>query len=251
MQNQVDRIIIDWFLTDFGTNFSNGLFGGVLLCLLSLLCAILSSAILGWNREKQRHHNAGLRTHILVALGSALIMYISIYGFGSAEGQSRDPARLAAQVVAGIGFLGTGAIVRDGLNVKGLTTATTLWLSMALGLASGAGLFCLTAISTLLAYLVVVVLKKIEKERKTDPFTATFKANKNSLSFDKLYEYAQKHDVVITKINSIDEDGEYSFSLRSYSKNKKEDLLFLENTEKDLGIILQNVVFQDNTQEGL
>lgn len=248
MENQVDRSIINWFLSDFGTNFSNGTVGGVLLCLLSLLAAILSSAILGWNREKQRHHNAGLRTHILVALGSALIMYISIYGF--ADGYSRDPARLAAQVVAGIGFLGTGAIVRDGLTVKGLTTATTLWLSMALGLASGAGLFCLTAICTLLAYIVVVVLKKIEKEKKTDPFTATFRANKGTLAFTKLYDYAKEHDVVITRINNIGEDGDYSFSIRSYSKNKKEDLLFLESTEKELGASLENVSFQDTSFEG-
>ena len=102
---------------------------------LRLLLAAALGAIIGYQRERAGKP-AGLRTHILICEGSALFTVASLYGFGSAA----DPARIAAGIVAGIGFLGAGAIIRrEGGLVAGLTTAATIWAVAAVGLAAGAG----------------------------------------------------------------------------------------------------------------
>lgn len=151
----IDQIIVNWF-NQFGV------WGNLLLIVLSILASTLFSGVIGFERE-YHGHAAGLRTHMLVSIGSSLIMIISIYGFDPAVFATRDPARLAAQVISGIGFLGAGTIIQTGTDIKGLTTATTLWFVMAIGLASGAGRFVLAALATLTAFLVLVSLRKIEK----------------------------------------------------------------------------------------
>ena len=117
------------------------------------LAAVLGAAI-GLEREI-REREAGLRTHLLVSLGSALFTIVSAYGFHAflASGQSvvrADPSRIAAQIVTGIGFLGAGAIIRQGLSVRGLTTAATLWVVAAIGLATGAGYYSAAVVTTVL-----------------------------------------------------------------------------------------------------
>jgi putative Mg2+ transporter-C (MgtC) family protein len=108
------------------------------------LAAVLGGAI-GFEREL-REREAGLRTHLLVCVGSALFTIISAYGFhdfltsGDAVVRT-DPTRIAAQVVTGIGFLGAGAIIRQGVSIRGLTTAATLWVAAAIGMAAGAGYY--------------------------------------------------------------------------------------------------------------
>jgi putative Mg2+ transporter-C (MgtC) family protein len=108
--------------------------------------------VVGVEREI-REREAGLRTHLLVALGSALFTIVSAYGFSSflASGDAvvrADPTRIAAQIVTGIGFLGAGAIIRQGLSVRGLTTAATLWVVAAIGMAAGAGYYSVALITT-------------------------------------------------------------------------------------------------------
>ncbi|NLN06375.1 MAG: MgtC/SapB family protein, partial [Firmicutes bacterium] len=101
--------------------------------ILRLFVSVLLGGLVGLERE--RHNRpAGLRTHILVCLGSALIMIVSFAGFSGTFGFSGDPARIAAQVVSGIGFLGAGTILRQGGFVRGLTTAASLWVVAAVGL---------------------------------------------------------------------------------------------------------------------
>ncbi len=154
---------IDQQIVQFFQELWNG-WGVLLLAFLSLLVAVLCAGIIGLERE-YHGHAAGLRTHLLVAIGSALVMIISIYGFGTLgeDYSSRDPARLAAQVVSGIGFLGAGTIMQTGSDVKGLTTATTLWLVMAIGLAAGSGNFLICAIATLIAIFVLIGLRWLER----------------------------------------------------------------------------------------
>ena len=101
--------------------------------------ATLLGALVGLERERQGK-SAGLRTHALVCLGSALITIVSIHGFGPVGPGLRDPARVAAQVVSGIGFLGAGTIMREGLSIRGLTTAASLWTTAGIGLAIGSGM---------------------------------------------------------------------------------------------------------------
>jgi putative Mg2+ transporter-C (MgtC) family protein len=133
--------------------------------LIRLGLAALLGMIVGYERE--RHNQpAGLRTHAILAIGSALAMTISI----NLAMQFRpdvpngDPARLAAQVVSGIGFLGAGAILRYGTNVKGLTTATSLWTIAIVGLAVGAGHY-FSAVGTTVALLVILVLLNLLEKR--------------------------------------------------------------------------------------
>jgi putative Mg2+ transporter-C (MgtC) family protein len=127
------------------------------------LAAVLGGAI-GFEREL-REREAGLRTHLLVSLGSALFTIVSAYGFNEfvvSGGVARaDPTRIAAQIVTGIGFLGAGAIIRRGLSVRGLTTAATLWVVAAVGMACGAGYYSAAALSTALVLLALYPLRVI------------------------------------------------------------------------------------------
>jgi len=127
-----------------------------------MVLSLLAGGIVGFNRE-QHKHPAGFRTHILICMGSALLMILSIYipqtYFDFKNG---DPGRIAAQVVSGIGFLGAGAIIKLGSNVRGLTTAASIWLISAIGLTIGAGLYSISFITVVLAIFTLVVLERIE-----------------------------------------------------------------------------------------
>jgi putative Mg2+ transporter-C (MgtC) family protein len=118
-----------------------------------VLAAVLGGAI-GLEREL-RDREAGLRTHLLVSVGAALFTMVSAYAwtdwqFSQREGLVFDPTRIAAQVVTGIGFLGAGAIIRQGLSIKGLTTAATLWVVAAIGMAAGVGYYEAALVTTAL-----------------------------------------------------------------------------------------------------
>ncbi len=115
--------------------------------ILRLLLACALGAVIGYQRERAGKQ-AGLRTHMLICLGAALFAIISTYGFGVAS----DPARIAAGVVVGVGFLGAGVILhREGGVVAGLTTAATVWTVAGIGLAAGAGLYIVSVVATALA----------------------------------------------------------------------------------------------------
>jgi putative Mg2+ transporter-C (MgtC) family protein len=121
---------------------------------LRLLFACVLGGLIGFEREL-RDREAGIRTHLLVSLGSALFTIVSAFGFHEflVNGGSvvrADPTRIAAQIVTGIGFLGAGAIIREGLSVRGLTTAATLWVVAAIGMACGAGYYWPAAAATAL-----------------------------------------------------------------------------------------------------
>jgi putative Mg2+ transporter-C (MgtC) family protein len=120
--------------------------------LLRIVVAAALTGAIGMEREL-RERAAGLRTHMLVGVGSALFTIVSAYGWGefsfsTREGVVFDPTRIAAQIVTGIGFLGAGAIIRQGLSVRGLTTAAGLWVVAAIGMAAGAGYYSAAAITT-------------------------------------------------------------------------------------------------------
>ncbi len=132
---------------------------------IRLVLAVVLGGLIGLERE-QKNHAAGFRTHILVCLGSALIMLLSIYGFSDFINEASvriDPARLAAQVVSGIGFLGAGAIIRNGLSISGLTTAASLWVVAAIGLAIGAGFYYGAVASAVFVFISLWFLKLFEK----------------------------------------------------------------------------------------
>ena len=125
--------------------------------MLRLLLAAGLGGLIGIERELRRKP-AGLRTNILIALGAALFTIMSIQ-LGHEAGTSD---RIAAQIVTGIGFVGAGAILRSGHNVQGMTTAATIWVNAAIGIAAGAGEYAMAAISTVITLLVLAVLGPFE-----------------------------------------------------------------------------------------
>ncbi|MGH2675782.1 MAG: MgtC/SapB family protein [Actinomycetota bacterium] len=133
---------------------------------LRLLGAAGAGALIGFEREL-RDQPAGFRTHMLVALGSCVFTVISAYGFGALVGERGyvrvDPSRIAAQIVTGIGFLGAGVIFRQGLTVRGLTTAASLWVTAALGMAVGAGAYLVAGAGTAVALLTIVALRPVRR----------------------------------------------------------------------------------------
>lgn len=127
---------------------------------LRLAAALVAGGIIGYERERDSQP-AGLRTHMILALGAALVMILSVnigIKFGS------DPARLAAQVVSGIGFLGAGAILRFGFNVKGLTTASTLWTTAMVGMAIGYGYYLVSLFAVVITIIVLTLVERFEKK---------------------------------------------------------------------------------------
>src|SRR5918994_358618 len=109
--------------------------------MVRIALGFLLGGVLGWQRE-QVGRPAGLRTHMMVSAGSAAFTVVSVYGFPD-QGTVRDPARIAAQIVTGVGFLGAGTIWRTPSTVRGLTTAASIWLAAAIGMLVGAGLYLL------------------------------------------------------------------------------------------------------------
>ena len=130
--------------------------------LLRLTLACIFGGLIGYEREA-RHKSAGLRTNMLVCLGACLIMILSQMIYKGVEGYTNaDPARLAAQVVSGIGFLGAGAIMKEGLTVTGLTTAACLWVVAGVGLAVGAGYYSGAVFTTVLLAVVLGTMSRID-----------------------------------------------------------------------------------------
>lgn len=130
--------------------------------MLRIFIAFVLSGLIGFERELCRHE-AGLRTHILVCIGSALIMLTSLHVFDIYKSHGAvDPTRIASGVITGIGFLGAGAIIRSSEGVRGLTTASSLWVVAALGLSVGCGFIKLSIFVTVLVLTVLLFLRKLE-----------------------------------------------------------------------------------------
>lgn len=131
--------------------------------ILRVLVGAALGAVIGLERERD-NQPAGLRTHMILVIGATLAMVLSVnLGYLFARpGTPADPARLAAQVISGIGFLGAGAILRYGFNVKGLTTATSLWTMAIVGLTVGAGYYLVSVVTTAIMLVVLALLNIIE-----------------------------------------------------------------------------------------
>lgn len=181
---------------------------------IRLVLALLLGGLIGLERELGGH-SAGFRTHILVCLGSAAIVLLSMYGFAefSSDPNVRlDPARLAAQVISGIGFLGAGTIMRTGITVSGLTTAASLWVVAAIGLTVGAGFYYGSAVLTVLVVVSLFVLNKVEKKfsrakRKRD---LVLRINKDSASLSNVVTELHRFGVGISKIVVENEEASVS-----------------------------------------
>ena len=156
--------------------------------IIRLCLAFTAGGIIGLERSSRRQV-AGLRTHILIAVGACCLMLLSIWlpqSFSGGGPVVGDPGRIAAQVVSGMGFLGAGAIIRLGANTKGLTTAASLWLTAAIGMAIGAGLYLAALLTVILAIIALIPLNKIEI--KVFP-------NLRSKSLEIVYNHSNEPDI--------------------------------------------------------
>ncbi len=145
-----------------------------LTMLLRLVIACILGGIIGYEREHV-HRPAGLRTHILVCVGSALVMITSEFIYYQYSSHvNTDPARLGAQVISGIGFLGAGTIIKEGVSVKGLTTAASLWAVSCVGIAVGIGFYSGAIFSTIIIFIILVVIKKTQDRISSQKSTRIF-----------------------------------------------------------------------------
>lgn len=160
---------------------------------LRLFVAAMLGGVIGLERE-YRAKEAGFRTHFLVALGSGLFMILSQFGFddvlGHYEQVSLDPSRIASQVVTGIGFIGAGTIIFQKHVVRGLTTAAGLWVTSAIGMTAGAGMYVLSIATTVLVLLCLEALYFILQHFGTRNITVTFSTPKKKTFNRSCNDYA-------------------------------------------------------------
>ena len=207
------------------------------------LAAVLGGAV---GIDRQRYEwAAGLRTHMLVCLGSALIMIVSAYGFTGVQMEghiSLDPSRVAAQVVSGIGFLGAGTILfLKHEVVKGLTTAAGLWTVAGIGLAIGGGLYFAAGAATVLVFIILVVIKPYKKKliverRQTE---IQLKLNREKISLSQLETMLNANNIAYNhlKFFNAKEDNIYAVEIRiNRSMSNKAVLSFVESLNNTNGI---------------
>ncbi|MBU5594706.1 MgtC/SapB family protein [Amphibacillus sp. MSJ-3] len=177
-----------------------------------LLLALVLSGIIGFEREINRH-SAGFRTHILVGVSSCLMMLMSLYGFDRyfdtfPEVVRFDPARIPSYVISGIGFLGAGTIIVNGVTVKGLTTAASIWAVAGLGLVVGVGMIDIAILTTIIIFVSLVFLNNIERvfakggDRKNIEI-----AIKDASFVDEILSQFNSYDVVIKDIHFEKTEG--------------------------------------------
>lgn len=190
--------------------------------LISLICSVILGFSLGLERELT-NKQAGLRTHIFVCLGACVFTLLSIYGFPTfAIGDNvilaqatgiRDTSRVAAQIVTGIGFIGAGTVMKNGASVHGLTTASTLWIAAAIGMACGARHFDIAICTTVLSVLVLISIKWIEKnilaKRKVRNKRLKLSLKCEKCNVENIQNYIMKEFPYLNEIKKVDSDKEH------------------------------------------
>lgn len=175
--------------------------------LFRILVSFVFAALIGLEREYHKQP-AGLRTHVLISIGATVIMLLSIYVPQTFQNfQNGDPGRIAAQVVSGIGFLGAGAIMRYGTNVKGLTTAASIWVVAAFGLAIGAGMIYTAVLGLVVVLFVLIVLDAFEKRlftnKKLKTLIVEFKSKDVDVDPDELQSLLKEFNIVIKSLDVL------------------------------------------------
>ena len=208
-----------------------------------ILLAAALGGILGIERDIHGRQ-AGLRTHLLVSAGAALFFILSTHiatfdvivplGFAKVT----DPGRIAAQIVTGIGFLGAGVILKEGFTVVGLTTAACLWISAAIGMASGAGLYIIAICTTVLGLFSLILLRWFERSLRKDTYRNLLVSIPNEVDAKQVIELVKSEEVMITSFG-IERDYETlmtdaRISLRLFYKGDVDNLshLIIEKLEQ-------------------
>ena len=182
--------------------------GNLILVAIAIVLSVILCGVIGIERE-WRGRSAGLRTHLLVGVGSCVIMIISIYGFPMMFTEHRDVARLAAQIITGVGFLGAGAIIHRNNGIKGLTTAGTIWIVMAIGIACGSFNFFIAIITTLTVFLVLTIFRKVEAKMNDKKIILVVTAPVDKPVLGKVLEISNDFDAEASTLSNelINRDG--------------------------------------------
>lgn len=177
--------------------------------ILKLLLSLLLGGIVGYERE-HKSRPAGLRTHILVCIGAALVQITAINYFRKSGLPNIDPMRLGAQVISGIGFLGAGTILKEGANIKGLTTAASIWVVGCIGLAVGTGLYTEATAATILIYIALRSFKIIEDKmaRGKKYISLEIKASNTPGMIGKIGSMLGEMEISIDNIEMYDSEEE-------------------------------------------
>ena len=219
---------------------------GSIETIVRLLLAAFAGSMIGFERERLQW-SAGLRTHMLVCVGSCLIVIVSAYGFSEALGDHvvLDPSRIAAQVVSGIGFLGAGTILLRGEVVKGLTTAASLWAVAAIGLAVGSGLYVAAIATTGIVLAILAGLKPIEdrvRERVTTRQLDVV-AKRGALSIATLHDVAGARATRVKQFVSMPGEDENTDAVRiTFSRLSREATDDIAAKLRDLPFVVSAAV---------
>lgn len=219
--------------------------------MIDFLCRLFVSALLGGLIGLEREYRAkeaGIRTHFLVALGSALFMILSQYGFDAILSQldhaSFDPSRIASQVVTGIGFIGAGTIIFQKHVVKGLTTAAGLWVTSAIGLTCGAGLYVLASAATVMVLLCLEALNMLIHKVGTRELMVTIASPTADKAREIVDEFC-KREIDIIRYGMQAHDGHngtyYQVSMEIRIKRNQFPRKVLEFMEKFDGITVESI----------
>lgn len=183
--------------------------------LIRIIFSIILGSVIGLERELT-NKSAGLRTQIMVCLGACIFTILSIYGFSTAVTlyPLGDPSRVAAQIITGIGFIGAGTVLRQGLTVTGLTTASTLWIVAAIGMACGCGKISIAVVSTVFAVVILVLIRMIELKIMPNNLKHLRKVKISFVckydEYDEIYKKLVDMfpDIMDYNHKTIDEDGD-------------------------------------------
>lgn len=212
---------------------------------LRLLCAMVVGMVIGTERE-YTNRPAGMRTHILVALGACAVMITGqlIFLQYKALGGNPDPSRLSAQVITGVGFLGAGTILREGTNVKGLTTAASLWAVACLGIAAGGGYYAV-ALAGMVFIFITLTIFEVLQNKLIGPGSTLHRFILHtcdiSAGLSAINTHAQKHRAGIRELLTQRlEDGSYQITFQAEiggTRGKKRRQKFLEGLAADPAVV--------------
>ncbi|RDY68080.1 MULTISPECIES: MgtC/SapB family protein [Halobacillus] len=224
-------------------NWSYFFHDDILLFVFRLFFALILSGVIGFEREV-KNHSAGFRTHILVGVGACMMMLLSLYGFETFIDQYEqvrfDPARIPSYVISGIGFLGAGTIIVNGMTIRGLTTAASIWTVAGIGLVVGAGMYDVATVTTIFVLMSLVFLNKIEKEK--------FNGNRKNI-----YQVTVGKDAPVNKV--LTEFEQMKLDVRkidivALDQDQKKVVVELNKGQKyDRALLLERLSLMDGVEE--
>lgn len=217
---------------------------GMIEICLRLACAMLVGLVIGTERE-YTHRPAGMRTHILVCLGACVVAINSELLFHEfrALGATPDPARLGAQVITGVGFLGAGTIMREGTTVKGLTTAASVWAVACLGLAAGSGYYFLSLAGMVFIFVTLTLFEFLQHRlMKQNVVRRAIEVETEDISqtLKLLYRYADESHTVIEnlEVDTLEKGFRIRFDVENYGRRgKSHSQKFMEKLVAEKGVV--------------